>query len=46
MIVDELPGFSYADRVLSIHDGELRGDAVPEPGSVVQLRRGRAEPSA
>lgn len=46
MTVDEIAGYSYADRVLSIHNGELRGDAVPAPGRVVELRPGRAEPSA
>lgn len=46
MTIDELPGFGCVDRVLSIHDGELRGDAVREPARVVPLRSGRVEPAS
>lgn len=37
---------TVADRVLSIDDGELRGDVAPQQASVVPLRRSRAERSA
>lgn len=35
-----------ADRVLSLSDGELQGDAVPQAAEVVPFKRPRAEPSA
>jgi ABC-type multidrug transport system ATPase subunit len=35
-----------ADRVLSIDQGELRGDATPEPAPVVPLRKPQKERSA
>jgi len=35
-----------ADRMLSIGDGQLRGETVPEDAPVVPLRPRRAEPSA
>lgn len=46
MTVDEVPGLgAVADRLLSIGNGELRGETRPaEPGSVLPLRR--SEPSA
>lgn len=37
---------TVADRMLSIDDGELRGDLVPEPARVVHLRPPRAQSSA
>ena len=37
---------TIADRMLSIDDGELRGDVVPEQAQIVPLRAVRAEPSA
>jgi ABC-type multidrug transport system ATPase subunit len=36
---------TIADRLLSLDDGELRGDVAPEPAQVVRLRPARAEPS-
>jgi putative ABC transport system ATP-binding protein len=39
MTVDEVPGLgSVADRLLSIGNGELRGDATPKVAAVVPLR--------
>ena len=35
-----------ADRVLSLSEGELQGDAVPQAAEVVPFKRPRAEPSA
>jgi putative ABC transport system ATP-binding protein len=43
--VDEVPGLgSIADRLLSISDGELRGDTTPDVENVVPMRR--VQPSA
>lgn len=37
---------TIADRVLTIDDGELRGDVAPEGARVLQLRPAHARPSA
>jgi ABC-type branched-subunit amino acid transport system ATPase component len=43
--VDEVPGLAaVADRLLSLGDGELRGETTPNVAAVVPLRR--VEPSA
>jgi putative ABC transport system ATP-binding protein len=39
----EMTALTGSDRVLSISDGELRGDAVPTPASVVPLRPAHGE---
>jgi len=40
MTVDEVPGLArIVDRLLSISNGELRGDVTPQPATVVPLRR-------
>jgi putative ABC transport system ATP-binding protein len=39
MSTGEAQGLSGADRVLSIDNGELRGEAIPARGHVVPLRR-------
>lgn len=45
MTASDAPGLAGADRVLAIADGALHGDAVPQAGDVVPLKRPRAEPS-
>jgi ABC-type methionine transport system ATPase subunit len=41
----EAPGLAGADRVLSLTDGALHGDAIPHAAEVVPFKRPRAEPS-
>jgi ABC-type methionine transport system ATPase subunit len=41
----ETSGLAGADRALSLSDGELRGDAVPQAAEIVPFKRPRAEPS-
>jgi len=42
----ETAGLAGADRTLSLDDGALHGDAVPQQAEVVPFKRPRAEPSA
>jgi hypothetical protein len=46
MTVDDATGLAGADRALSIDMGELRGDAIPTPASVVPLHGNRVGFSA
>lgn len=46
MTASETPALAGADRVLSLSDGVLHGDAIPRTADVVPFKRPRAEPSA
>jgi putative ABC transport system ATP-binding protein len=45
LTASETPGLGGADRMLSLSDGELLGDAVRQAAEVVPFKRPRAEPS-
>jgi len=45
LTASEPPGLAGADRALSLKDGALRGDAIPQTADVVPFRRPRAEPA-
>ncbi len=46
MTAADTPGIAGVDRVLSIADGTVHGDAVPHAAEVVPFKRPQAEPSA
>ncbi|HXE46571.1 MAG TPA: ATP-binding cassette domain-containing protein [Conexibacter sp.] len=46
MTASDAAGLAGVDRALSLADGRLLGDAVPQTAEVVPFKRPRAEPSA